>query len=104
MNQNERESIMDDFREGVHRVLITTDIWARGLDITQVGLVVNYDLPGSRENYLHRIGRTGRFGRNGIAVNLIKDQEAFILKDIELFYSTHIAELPLLLDSPNTPA
>ena len=62
MQQKEREAIMQDFRQGNSRVLITTDIWARGIDVQQVSLVINYDLPISRENYIHRIGRSGRFG------------------------------------------
>ena len=63
MQQKERESIMQDFRQGNSRVLITTDIWARGIDVQQVSLVINYDLPNNRENYIHRIGRSGRFGK-----------------------------------------
>jgi ATP-dependent RNA helicase len=65
MQQKEREVIMQDFRQGNSRVLITTDIWARGIDVQQVSLVINYDLPSNRENYIHRIGRSGRFGRKG---------------------------------------
>ncbi len=65
MVQKERDAIMAEFRGGSSRVLITTDVWARGIDVQQVSLVINYDLPSSRENYLHRIGRSGRFGRKG---------------------------------------
>ena len=61
MPQKERDSIMAEFRSGASRVLITTDVWARGLDVQQVSLVINYDLPSNRENYIHRIGRSGRF-------------------------------------------
>lgn len=66
MPQKERDAIMQEFRQGTSRVLITTDIWARGIDVQQVSLVINYDLPGNRENYIHRIGRSGRFGRKGV--------------------------------------
>jgi ATP-dependent RNA helicase len=63
MPQKERDAIMAEFRSGTTRVLITTDVWARGLDVQQVSLVINYDLPNNRELYIHRIGRSGRFGR-----------------------------------------
>ena len=63
MPQKERDAIMEEFRKGATRVLITTDVWARGLDVQQVSLVINYDLPNNRELYIHRIGRSGRFGR-----------------------------------------
>lgn len=66
MPQKERDAIMSDFRCGATRVLITTDMWARGLDVQQVSLVINYDLPNNRELYIHRIGRSGRFGRKVI--------------------------------------
>lgn len=70
------------------RVLITTDVWARGIDVQQVSLVINYDLPTSRENYLHRIGRSGRFGRKGVAINFVTVDDVRILRDIEQYYST----------------
>ncbi|VVC24062.1 RNA helicase, DEAD-box type, Q motif,Helicase, C-terminal,ATP-dependent RNA helicase DEAD-box, conserved, partial [Cinara cedri] len=69
MPQKERDAIMKEFRAGQTRVLITTDIWARGIDVQQVSLVINYDLPNNRELYIHRIGRSGRFGRKGVAIN-----------------------------------
>lgn len=65
MSQSDRESIMQEFRQGNSRVLISTDVWARGIDVQQVSLVINYDIPKDRENYIHRIGRSGRFGRKG---------------------------------------
>lgn len=77
------------------RVLITTDIWARGIDVSQVSLVINYDLPNDRELYLHRIGRSGRFGRKGVAINFVKNDDIRILRDIEQFYSTQIDEMPM---------
>jgi translation initiation factor 4A len=62
---------MREFRSGSSRVLITTDLLARGIDVQQVSLVINYDLPTNRENYIHRIGRSGRFGRKGVSINFI---------------------------------
>ena len=94
LSQGEREKIMKDFRSGASRVLITTDLLARGIDVQQVSLVINYDLPSSKENYIHRIGRSGRFGRKGVAINMITSQEAAMLKELEAFYSTQIEELP----------
>jgi ATP-dependent RNA helicase len=95
MPQNEREEIMKSYRSGDARVLITTDIWARGIDVSQVSLVINYDLPTARETYLHRIGRSGRFGRKGVAINFVKSDEVRTLRDIEQFYSTQIDEMPM---------
>ena len=95
MPQKERDAIMDEFRKGETRVLITTDVWARGIDVQQVSLVINYDLPNSREMYIHRIGRSGRFGRKGVAINFVKAEEAKILRDIEQYYSTQIDEMPI---------
>jgi len=95
MPQKERESIMDEFREGKSRVLITTDVWARGLDVSNVSLVINYDLPNNRELYIHRIGRSGRFGRKGVAINFVKNEDVRILRDIEQYYSTQIDEMPM---------
>jgi ATP-dependent RNA helicase len=95
MEQKERDEIMKAFRAGEYRVLITTDLWARGLDVSQVSLVINYDLPNNRENYIHRIGRSGRFGRKGVAINFVKNDDVRILRDIEQFYSTQIDEMPM---------
>jgi ATP-dependent RNA helicase len=95
MPQKERDAIMEDFRSGSSRVLITTDIWGRGLDVQQVSLVINYDLPTNRELYIHRIGRSGRFGRKGVAINFVKKEETKILRDIELYYSIQIDEMPM---------
>jgi len=95
MLQAERDSIMKSFRDATSRVLITTDLWARGIDVQQVSLVINYDLPNNRENYIHRIGRSGRFGRKGVAINFVKNEDIRILRDIEQFYSTQIDEMPM---------
>ncbi|KAL4135797.1 hypothetical protein QTP88_007385 [Uroleucon formosanum] len=95
MPQKERDAIMKEFRAGQTRVLITTDIWARGIDVQQVSLVINYDLPNNRELYIHRIGRSGRFGRKGVAINFVKSDDIRILRDIEQYYSTQIDEMPM---------
>jgi len=95
MPQRERDAIMAEFRGGASRVLIATDIWGRGLDVQQVSLVICYDLPNNRELYIHRIGRSGRFGRKGVAINFVKNDDVRILRDIEQFYSTQIDEMPM---------
>ncbi|GFG30525.1 hypothetical protein Cfor_05821 [Coptotermes formosanus] len=95
MEQRERDLIMRQFRTGSSRVLITTDLLARGIDVQQVSLVINYDLPSNRENYIHRIGRGGRFGRKGVAINFVTEEDKRTLKDIEQFYNTHIDEMPM---------
>eukprot|EP00998_Keelungia_sp_KM082_P005476 NODE_1799_length_1211_cov_105.483395_g1784_i0.p1 GENE.NODE_1799_length_1211_cov_105.483395_g1784_i0~~NODE_1799_length_1211_cov_105.483395_g1784_i0.p1 ORF type:complete len:322 (+),score=86.52 NODE_1799_length_1211_cov_105.483395_g1784_i0:51-1016(+) len=95
MPQNERDAIMSDFRDGESRVLITTDVWSRGLDVAQVSLVINYDLPNSRELYIHRIGRSGRYGRKGVSINFVQAEDIRILRDIEQYYSTQIDEMPM---------
>jgi len=95
MPQKEREAIMEEFRSGGSRVLIATDVWGRGLDVQQVSLVINYDLPNNRELYIHRIGRSGRFGRKGVSINFVKEDDIRILRDIEQYYSTQIDEMPM---------
>ena len=76
-------------------MLISTDVWARGLDVPQVSLIINYDLPNNRELYIHRIGRSGRYGRKGVAINFVKNDDIRILRDIEQYYSTQIDEMPM---------
>lgn len=94
MSQKERNKVMHEFRQGTSRVLISTDVWARGIDVQQVSMVVNYDLPANRENYLHRIGRSGRFGRKGVAINFITLEDEQELKQLEKYYSIRIKEMP----------
>jgi len=94
MEQGERELIMREFRSGSTRVLITTDLLARGIDVQQVSLVINFDMPTNYENYLHRIGRSGRFGRKGVAINFVTEQDAHVLKDLEQHYNNQIKVLP----------
>merc|ERR1711865_1275832 len=95
LTQKMRDTIMQNFRSGTSRVLISTDLWGRGLDVQQVSLVICYDLPNNRELYIHRIGRSGRFGRKGVAINFVKNDDVRILRDIEQFYSTQIDEMPM---------
>lgn len=100
LSQEERNLVMREFRSGSSRVLISTDLLARGIDVQQVSLVINYDLPTSVENYLHRIGRSGRYGRKGVAINFVTDRDVRALRDIERYYQTQIEEMPM--DIANT--
>merc|ERR1712194_943011 len=95
LDQKERDLIVREFRSGSSRVLISTDLLARGIDVQQVSLVINYDLPQNMENFLHRIGRSGRFGRKGVAINFVTNPDVRAMKDIEKFYHTQIEEMPV---------
>lgn len=95
MSQQERDITLREFRSGSSRVLVSTDLLARGIDIQQVSLVINFDIPRNRENYIHRIGRSGRFGRKGVAINFVTESDVNYLRDIEHFYSTEIREMPM---------
>src|ERR1700744_3304091 len=95
MEQKGRDIIMREFRSGSSRVLITTGLLARGIDVQQVSLVINYDLPSNKENYIHRIGRGGRFGRKGVAINFVTQDDVRMMREIEQFYSTQIEEMPM---------
>ncbi|KAG9392048.1 DEAD/DEAH box helicase [Carpediemonas membranifera] len=95
MDQQARNDIMNEFRRGATRVLIGTDLIARGIDVQQVSLVINYDLPKEKETYLHRIGRSGRFGRKGIALNfVVGPRDEGNLAEISQFYKTEIKPMP----------
>ena len=94
MGQDERNKIMKEFRDGSCRVLISTDLLSRGIDVQQVSLVINFDLPNNIESYIHRIGRSGRFGRKGTAINFLTNYDLKKMEEIEKFYSTSVEELP----------
>lgn len=95
MAKGEREKVMSTFRSGSSRVLVTTDLVARGIDVHHVNIVINFDLPSNKENYLHRIGRGGRYGRKGVAINFVSSRDVELLKEIEEHYHTQIEELPM---------
>lgn len=94
MTQEERYEAINGFKTGKQRVLISSDITARGIDVQQVSVVINFDVPKNKEKYLHRIGRSGRWGRKGVAINFVTRRDATYLKDIEEWYQTQIEELP----------
>ncbi|CAN4095544.1 unnamed protein product [Withania somnifera] len=94
MDQNTRDIIMREFRSGSSRMLITTDRLARGIDFQQGSLVINYDLPTQTENYLHRIGRSGRFGRKAVSINFVTEDDERMLFYIPRFYNVVIEHFP----------
>ena len=94
MNQQERNAVIQKFRLGNVRILLATDIIARGIDVQQVSTVINFDLPVKKEIYIHRIGRSGRYGRKGMAINFVTKNDFNYLKQIESFYGTTIEAFP----------
>lgn len=94
MSAQEREVAMAQFRSGKSKVLVSTDLLSRGIDVQQVSVVINYDIPNNIENYLHRIGRSGRYGRKGVAINFVTNYNNNKIKTIQEYYSTIIEPLP----------
>lgn len=98
MDKGAREASIADFRNGKSRVLISSNVTARGIDIQQVSIVINFDVPKDIHTYLHRIGRSGRWGRKGVGINFITRRDITKLKEIEGYYSCEIREMPANLD------
>jgi len=94
MEKEERTTAYENFKNGKSRILISSNVTARGIDIQQVSTVINFDLPKSVHTYLHRIGRSGRWGRKGVGINFVTRFDLAQLKAIEQFYHTKIEELP----------
>jgi superfamily II DNA/RNA helicase len=84
-----------ELRSGAARFIVTSDLLARGIDVTHIALVVNYDLPRSVEAYYHRAGRCGRFGRKGLVINFVTNEDVSALREVEQFYDTVIPEMPV---------
>ena len=101
MNQQERDTVVKQFRDGLTRILLTTDLLSRGIDIPQVNMVINYDLPINKETYIHRIGRCGRFDKKGVAISMVKMQDPIDIKifnKLKNFYKINITEMPECID------
>ena len=94
LDKADRLKNYEEFKNGSQRVLISSNVTARGIDIQQVSTVINFDIPKCTNTYLHRIGRSGRWGRKGTAINFITRRDYRLLKEFESFYSTQISELP----------
>jgi translation initiation factor 4A len=101
MTQYDRDEIVKNFRSGDTRILLTTDLLSRGIDIPHVNMVINYDLPPNKETYIHRIGRCGRFDKKGVAISLVKTQDPIDIKifnKLKHFYKMNISEMPDSID------
>lgn len=94
MDKKQRTLSYNDFINGKTRVLISSNVTSRGIDVQQVSIVINFDIPNCKNNYLHRIGRSGRWGRKGMGINFVTRRDINTMKDIEKYYSTEIKELP----------
>jgi len=94
LDTEQRKVILNEFRTGSSRILITTDLLARGIDVHAVSAVINFELPKKCENYIHRIGRCGRYGRKGVSINLISTEDINFMKQLERHYDTKIYEMP----------
>ena len=94
MQTSERERNLSDFKNGTTRIMLSTDLLSRGIDIQQLSLVINFDLPRNKETYIHRIGRSGRYGRKGTAINFVTSEDIDHMNEIQKFYNTKIDEMP----------
>jgi len=94
MDKSERDKIFHAFRGGSYRVLISSNVTARGIDIQQVSTVINFDIPKCTSTYLHRIGRSGRWGRKGCAINFVTKRDIFNMRNIEEHFKINIKEMP----------
>jgi ATP-dependent RNA helicase RhlE len=98
--QNQRRQAMDGFRDGTYRCLVATDIAARGLDVEDVGHIINYDLPHAPEDYVHRIGRTARAAASGVASTFAMTREGQVISRIEAIMRAEIPRLPVPREDP----
>jgi superfamily II DNA/RNA helicase len=94
MTKEDRSHSYTEFKNGATRVLISSNVTARGIDVQQVSTVVNFDIPWDVHTYLHRIGRSGRWGRKGMGINFVTPRDISRVREIERYYQTEIRELP----------
>jgi len=100
MEKDERMNAYKEFSNGGARVLISSNLTARGIDVQQVSTVINFDVPKDVHTYIHRIGRSGRWGRKGMGINFITRRDIRLIRDIEEYYDTQIEEMPAQISSP----
>jgi len=101
LNQTERLSRFTDFKENKSKVLIATDLFARGIDIGKVNVVINYDMPENSDQYLHRVGRAGRFGTKGLTITFVNpeiEKERQVLEEVQKRFEVKIETLPQSID------
>jgi len=101
--QKQREEVLSDFRSKKTRVLVATDVLSRGIDIKDINLIINYDVPHDAEDYVHRVGRTARAEAEGVAITLVNEAEMYKLKRIESLIGIEIPKLPLPAELGNAP-
>ena len=94
LSSEQRKENLNNFKNGKTRILLSTDLLSRGIDIQQLSLVINFDLPKNKETYIHRIGRSGRYGRKGVSINFLCNNDMDYLNEIQKFYNTQILEMP----------
>ena len=94
LSSEQRKENLNNFKNGKTRILLSTDLLSRGIDIQQLSLVINFDIPKNKETYIHRIGRSGRYGRKGVSINFICNNETDELNELQKFYNTKILEMP----------
>jgi superfamily II DNA/RNA helicase len=102
--QKDREQMMLDFRSGKTKVLVATDIVSRGIDVDDIDLIINFSVPGDAEDYVHRIGRTARAERSGLAITLINGDDVYKFKKIEKLIDRVVHKIPLPADFPEGPS
>lgn len=100
MDREQRKKNFNEFTSGKMRVLISSDVTSRGIDVQQVSTVINFDIPTNVSTYLHRIGRSGRWGRKGMGINFVTKRDVYHMREIEKFYQTEIKELPANVVNP----
>ena len=95
----DRLKIYNDFKEGKYRIMISTDLLGRGIDIEKINIVINYDMPPESDQYLHRVGRAGRFGTKGLAISFVSDdKDSEVLNDVQARFEVKVEEMPLFID------
>merc|ERR1711935_797610 len=100
LSQDDRIARYKQFKEFQKRILVSTDLFGRGIDIERVNIVINYDMPSDSDSYLHRVGRAGRFGTKGLAITFVGDDEdAAVMKQIQERFEINIGEMPSQIDT-----
>ena len=99
MEMQERIKVYNQFKEGKFRIMICTDLFGRGIDIEKINVVINFDMPNESDQYLHRVGRAGRFGTKGLAISFISSQEdTDVLNDVQSRFEVKVEDLPTTID------
>jgi len=95
MSQPERLKVYNDFKDAKYRIMVATDVFGRGIDIEKINIVINFDMPNESDQYLHRVGRAGRFGTKGLAISFVSSQQdTDILNEVQSRFEVKVEELP----------